>query len=299
MTLPGFTTVKREAVEVSGAGVHDHQRRNARWRRAGDDHRHRREPIVDVQSTRRQQIVDDETLKALPGHARLQRARVPGALGHRRQQPDRPDARDAHLLQPRRPRQRRPRVGGRPERRLGVQRRRRVGLHRRHRELAGNADDAVGRSRRDRDGRRHRELRPEDRRQHVLGQRLLQQRRRVVAGQQHRRRGSRPSASPDPPALYQNWDVQRLGRRPDHSATSCGSSATTATSARTTTSSGCTPTRTPATRTAGPTFRIATSKARSAVATTITAHPPHVAGDAAEQGRLLLTTTRTRATARR
>ncbi len=39
--------------------------------------------------------------------------------------------------------------GGRPQRRLGVQRRRRVGLHHRHRQLAGNAADALGRARRE------------------------------------------------------------------------------------------------------------------------------------------------------
>ena len=43
-------------------------------------------------------------------------------------------------------------------------------------------------------------------------------------------------------ALYKNWDVQGSRRRTDPRATSSGSSATTATSVRTTTSSGCTAT---------------------------------------------------------
>jgi len=45
--------------------------------------------------------IDDQRT---PGHPRLQRAGFPRSVGDRRQQPDRPDARDAHLLQPRRAR---------------------------------------------------------------------------------------------------------------------------------------------------------------------------------------------------
>ena len=66
MSLPGFTTVKREAVEVSGAGVIT---LNADLR-VGDVQETitvtGETPIVDVQSTRRQQVIDDSTLKALP-----------------------------------------------------------------------------------------------------------------------------------------------------------------------------------------------------------------------------------------
>ncbi len=66
MTLPGFSTVKRDAVEVAGAGV---QTINGELRVGGVQETITvtgESPIVDVQSTRRQQIVDDETLKALP-----------------------------------------------------------------------------------------------------------------------------------------------------------------------------------------------------------------------------------------
>ena len=65
-TLPGFATVKRDAVEVTGAGVITI---NADMRVGqiqetitvtGET------PIVDVQSTRRQQVIDDSTLNALP-----------------------------------------------------------------------------------------------------------------------------------------------------------------------------------------------------------------------------------------
>src|SRR6188768_3467483 len=66
MTLPGFSVVKRDAVEVAGAGV---QTINGELRVGGVQETITvtgESPIVDVQSTRRQQIVDDETLKALP-----------------------------------------------------------------------------------------------------------------------------------------------------------------------------------------------------------------------------------------
>src|SRR5688572_7789030 len=65
MTLPGFSVVKRDAVDVAGAGV---QTINGELRVGGVEETITvtgESPIVDVQSTRRQQIVDDETLKAL------------------------------------------------------------------------------------------------------------------------------------------------------------------------------------------------------------------------------------------
>jgi hypothetical protein len=64
--LPGFATVVRDAVDVTGVGV---IALNAEMRVGalqetvtvtGET------PIVDVQSTRRQQVIDDDTLKALP-----------------------------------------------------------------------------------------------------------------------------------------------------------------------------------------------------------------------------------------
>jgi hypothetical protein len=66
ISLAGFTTVKREGVEVTGAGVIT---LNADLR-VGDIQETitvtGETPIVDVQSTRRQQIVDDDTIRALP-----------------------------------------------------------------------------------------------------------------------------------------------------------------------------------------------------------------------------------------
>jgi hypothetical protein len=66
MTLPGFSTVKREELVVSGTGVITV---NGEMRVGGVQETITvtgESPLVDVQSTRRQQIVDDETLKALP-----------------------------------------------------------------------------------------------------------------------------------------------------------------------------------------------------------------------------------------
>jgi carboxypeptidase family protein len=66
ISLPGFATVKREGVEVAGAGVITI---NADLK-VGDIQETitvtGETPIVDVQSTRRQQVIDDSTLNALP-----------------------------------------------------------------------------------------------------------------------------------------------------------------------------------------------------------------------------------------
>jgi hypothetical protein len=65
-TLPGFTTVKREAVEITGVGV---QTINVDMRVGSVEETITvtgETPIVDVQSTRRQQVVDDEVIRALP-----------------------------------------------------------------------------------------------------------------------------------------------------------------------------------------------------------------------------------------
>jgi carboxypeptidase family protein len=66
ISLPGFTTVKREGVEVTGVGVITI---NADLK-VGDLQETitvtGETPIVDVQSTRRQQVIDDSTLNALP-----------------------------------------------------------------------------------------------------------------------------------------------------------------------------------------------------------------------------------------
>ena len=105
-TLTGFATVKRDAVQVTGAGV---MTLNADMRVGtlqetitvtGET------PVVDTQSTRRQETVSRGDAQGAPGDTQLQRARVSRAVGDRRQQPDRLDARDADLLQPRRARER-------------------------------------------------------------------------------------------------------------------------------------------------------------------------------------------------
>ena len=65
-TLPGFATVKRDGVEITGAGVItiNTDMRVGQLQETitvtGET------PIVDVQSTRRQQVIDDSVLNALP-----------------------------------------------------------------------------------------------------------------------------------------------------------------------------------------------------------------------------------------
>ena len=65
-SLPGFANVKREGVEIAGAGV---TTINAELRVGNVQETITvtgETPLVDVQSTRRQTVIDDETLKALP-----------------------------------------------------------------------------------------------------------------------------------------------------------------------------------------------------------------------------------------
>src|SRR5262245_56178516 len=65
-TLPGFATVKRDGVEVTGSGVMTINQDL----KVGDLQETitvtGETPIVDVQSTRRQQVIDDSTINALP-----------------------------------------------------------------------------------------------------------------------------------------------------------------------------------------------------------------------------------------
>jgi hypothetical protein len=73
-TLPGFSTVKREGVELSGSFVASI---NAELRVGGIEETITvtgETPVVDVQSVTRQRVVDDEVLRALPT------GRVPGLV---------------------------------------------------------------------------------------------------------------------------------------------------------------------------------------------------------------------------
>ena len=73
-TLSGFSTLKREGIEVAGsfiATVNVELKVGARRR---NDHRHRRSPIVDVQGTSQQRVVSKDVLDSIPagrGHAEL------------------------------------------------------------------------------------------------------------------------------------------------------------------------------------------------------------------------------------
>ncbi len=186
-TLPGFATVKRDGVEITGAGVITINQDL----KVGDLQETitvtGETPIVDVQSTRRQQVIDDSTINALPatrGYNALVFL-VPSVTGGSNQIDLMPAMR-IFYSHGGRGNEGRTYVDG-LEHRLRIQRRRRIRLHHRHGQLAGNAGLALGRSRRDRSRWHHGQLHPEDRWQQFRGPGLLQHRRRVVAGQQHRR----------------------------------------------------------------------------------------------------------------
>ena len=216
ISLPGFTTVKREAVEVSGVGVIT---LNADMR-VGDVQETitvtGETPIVDVQSTRRQQVIDDSTLNALPatrGYNALIFL-VPSVTGGSNQIDLMPAMRIFYSH------------GGRGnEGRTYVD-----GLS------TGSAFNGGGASGYIIDTANSQEMQltlsgglgesevggtlvnfvPEDRRQHLLGPGLLQHRRRVVAGEQHRRRAARQRAESGGRAL-QELGRAGLGRRTDPS----------------------------------------------------------------------------------
>jgi hypothetical protein len=65
-TLPGFSTVKRDGVEVTGSGVMTINQDLKVGELQETITVTGETPIVDVQSTRRQQVITDETLNALP-----------------------------------------------------------------------------------------------------------------------------------------------------------------------------------------------------------------------------------------
>ena len=151
-SLPGFTTVKREGVEVT-TGVT--LTLNADMRVGGVQETITvtgETPVVDVQnSTRVQRVLERRSPRGAAGVARL-REPAGDRLGHpgqrhseRRHQPG-----DDLLHVARRPQQRRHRPDRRHERRLGVQRRRRGGLRLRHDQRPGSAAHRGGRTRRSR-----------------------------------------------------------------------------------------------------------------------------------------------------
>ena len=177
----------RAGVEVSGGGV---TTINAEMRVGGVQETITvtgESPVVDVQtSTSREQVLSNEFVRALPasrGYGNYL-AGVPGisgtgSLGRR------------HLEQllhlARRPQQRGQHPDRRHERRLVGRRRGRFGLSVRHVQCVGSAGHdrrRPGRSRPRRAGVQHGS---EDRRQQVQRDLFRQSRRRVGAGQQHRR----------------------------------------------------------------------------------------------------------------
>ena len=210
-TLPGFSTVKREGIELTGSFI---ATINADMKVGGVAETitvSGETPIVDVQSVRRQTTLSNEMLTTIPT-ARSWAATavlIPGIVDSGRQR-----AADIQVT---------PQMtvfggaGGRSnEGRMqvdglntgaGAQRRRRVDLRRRHLERAGSRDDDLGRPRRSRSRRPDAEHRPEERRQHGQGRGLPVGRQQRHGRQQLQRRAE--------------------GRRARHARASCSSSGTT------------------------------------------------------------------------
>ncbi len=148
-TLPGFSTVKREGIELTGSFI---ATVNADMKVGGverDDHRHRRD--ADCRRAKRSTADDAQQRGADDGAdgARVGGHRVADS-GHRhsggRQRGHSGHAADDCVRRGRRARERRAHAGRRIEHRRRAQRRRRVHLHRRHLERGGSVVHDVGRS---------------------------------------------------------------------------------------------------------------------------------------------------------
>ena len=125
-------------------------------------------PVVDVQSTRREVTLDNETMRACraSGATAICSTRCRACRSNNNNVNTGPVF--AHLPGPRRSRRRVASDGGRPEHQQPAGRQPAAELHRRHRQRAGSDDDHVGRPRRIGNRRPHDEHRPEAGRQQHL-----------------------------------------------------------------------------------------------------------------------------------
>ena len=219
-TLSGFATVKREGVEVTGSGVTTINADMRVGNVAETVNVSGETPVVDVQTTRRQEVLTQEVVRSVPATRGYNAHPGDDPVGeHLRVLQRRGTEQHAivaghdDLHQPWRARQRRARAGRRPQRRRGVQRRRRVRLHHGHRGCAGTAVHAFGWVGRSRDRRDQPQYRAEDGRQPVRGAVLHQHRGQLVGVGQHRRQPAR--ARHHTKWARQELGRERIGRRPD------------------------------------------------------------------------------------
>ena len=249
-TLPGFATVVREGLELSGGGV---MTIGAEMRVGSLEESITvtgESPVVDIQTARQQKVINGDIVRALPASRSYGNyiAAIPAiqATGFGERRVDHQQL----LLGARRAEHRRPHPARWDERGRARQRWRRVRIPVRHVELLGSAGGHFRRPRRGRPRRPGLQHHPEDRRQHVQRDRLYQLRGQVGTVEQHRR----------PPALAGTSASSRRSSRATtptspwadrFCATACGSSATRAPSAPTRSSRTCTTTRTRETRTPG------------------------------------------------
>ncbi len=147
-SLTGFSSVKREGVELTGSFTASI---NADMKVGGLAETITvtgETPIVDVQSVRRQnnaeqRAADDGADGAVVGGHRGAVSRDHHSGRHQRGHPG--HAADDRVRRRRRPHQRRPHAGGRSGHRRRAERRRRLDLRRRHLQRAGSRDDELRR----------------------------------------------------------------------------------------------------------------------------------------------------------
>ena len=192
-TLPGFNTVRREDIELTGSQTLTIP---ADMRVGGIEETITvtgETPVVDVQSARREVVIDNDLIQTIPASRAGGRAAQRDARADGGRQRHRAVADDDVLLGQRRRQQRRPHGRQRHDRWRGAQRRRVVVRLRRGRRRRSR-HPRRRRPRRDRHRRPDHEHRPALGRQHLRGHRVHEPRRRLVARQQPERRAARRRA---------------------------------------------------------------------------------------------------------
>ena len=209
-TLPGFATFEREGVELTGsftASINAEMRVGSLEETVtvtGES------PIVDVQSARRQTVLNNDVLRAIPT-VRSYNALVvvvPGVVTNTNDVAT--GTATTQFPDSRRPQQRGPHDDRRPQRRQSPRRQPAARLLRGRGQLRGDLLHHLRRPRRVRDSRPGDEHRAQDGRQRPSRVRVLQRQRREAAGRQHRGYGPGRAGT-----AVENLRPQRRSRRAD------------------------------------------------------------------------------------
>ena len=206
-SLPGFATVVREGLELSGGGV---MTIGAEMRVGSLEESITvtgESPVVDVQTARQQMVINGDIVRALPASRSYGNyiAAIPAIQATRLRQ--RRGDHQQLLLGTRRAEHRRPHSARWDERGGARQWWWRVGIPVRHGELLGSAGGHFRRPRRGRPRRPDLQHHPEDRRQHVQRDRLHELRRQVGTVEQHRRLPALADTFGEQPALIKSYDT--------------------------------------------------------------------------------------------